>query len=65
MTGFSADAAIDCEWTGDKVTIRDVQEKARQFFNLELTNEEAASALATRLEKRGYPVHPETRSPDA
>ncbi|MFD0078947.1 hypothetical protein ACFVIY_42040 [Streptomyces sp. NPDC127166] len=63
---FSADAAINATWVGEEVTTRDVQEKARQFFNLELTDKAATLALVARLEERGYPVTPENiRSLDA
>ncbi|MFJ8301731.1 hypothetical protein ACIQ9R_38340 [Streptomyces sp. NPDC094447] len=63
---FAADAVINEAWIGEEVTTRDMQEKARQFFNMELTDETATLALVARLEERGYLVTPgNIRSLDA
>ncbi|MFE0654449.1 hypothetical protein ACFVZH_38560 [Streptomyces sp. NPDC059534] len=63
---FVADAVINSAEIGTEVTTRDMQEKARQFFNLELTDEAATLALVARLEERGYLVTPDNvRSLDA
>ncbi|MGP3691775.1 hypothetical protein ACTVZO_45290 [Streptomyces sp. IBSNAI002] len=63
---FATDAAINSGvWEGE-VTTLDVQDKARQLFNLELSDKAATFALLNRLEERGFLVSTNTvRSMDA
>ncbi|MGW9441221.1 hypothetical protein [Streptomyces sp. NPDC055607] len=53
---FVVDSLIDSAEIGSEITTREVQETARQFFNLELNDKAATLALVTRLEQRGYLV---------
>lgn len=63
---FTADAVINSAEIGSQVTTLDIQEKARQLFNLELSDKEATLALVHRLKERGYLVNNQTmRSMDA
>ncbi|MCY0932344.1 hypothetical protein OTB20_40600 [Streptomyces sp. H27-H1] len=63
---FATDAAINSVGMIGEISTLDVQERARELFNIELTVDDANWALLTRLNQRGYIVTPDTvRSMDA
>ncbi|MCY0923713.1 MULTISPECIES: hypothetical protein [Streptomyces] len=63
---FATDAAINSVGICGEISTLDVQERARELFNIELTVDDANWALVTRLNQRGYVVTPDTvRSMDA